>query len=116
METIEKRLRTSHCEGGEQPSYPIITRDTTPHWENIFGEMTWVQEVYTEDWGPKQGVRRAYIVAPENDDPVRNARNLNRLLGSMGYRLRGHGSTLPEGMERRPGPGERKGTRGRSNE
>ena len=90
----------------DEIKYPIITRDKTPHWEEVGGRRIWVQEVVWRDWGPKQGVNVSYIVAPENDDPEANARELDRVLQSIGYRLRGHGSTLPPGMTRRPGPPE----------
>ena len=90
----------------ETTEYPIITRDTTPRWAEVFGKRTWVLETVSMDYGPKRGVSRAYIVAPENDDPERNARELNRVLRRMGYQLQGHGSTLPDGFTRRPGPEE----------
>ena len=88
----------------QEQRYPIRSRDTTPQWAMVFGKRTWVQEIYTEDWGPKLGVTKCYITAPEDDDPVANAQNLNRELARMGYQLAGHGSTLPPGMTRRPGP------------
>lgn len=84
--------------------YPIVTRNATPHWEEINGKREWVQESIFYDWGPKEGVTRCYIKAPENDDPVKNAMELNRVLKRMGRRLAGHGSTLPPGMLRRPSP------------
>ena len=95
METTEK-----------QTVYPIITRDTTPRWEDVFGKRTWVLETVTTDWGPVRGVSKVFITAPENDDPERNARELNRVLARLGYRLKGNGSTLPDGFTRRSGPEE----------
>ena len=84
--------------------YPIVTKNSTPHWEDINGKQVWVQESIFYDWGPREGVTRCYIKAPENDDPAKNAIELNRVLKRMGRRLSGHGSTLPPGMTGRPGP------------
>lgn len=92
------------AEEADVAEYPIVTRNATPHWETINGKREWVQESVCFDWGPREGVTRCYIKAPENDDPVKNAADLNRVLKRMGRRLAGHGSTLPQGMTKRPGP------------
>lgn len=98
----KKNLSVSPCGGDEQTMYPIITRDKTPHWKDVFGKKTWVQETVIMDYGPKRGVSKAYVVAAEDDDPEKNARDLNRVLARAGYRLKGHGTTLPDGAARQP--------------
>ena len=94
MATTEKRVCVSPKGESEQTVYPIITSDKTPHWEDVFGMRTRVLETVTMDYGPKRGVSKACVVTAENDDPERNARELNRVLARIGYRLKGHGSTV----------------------
>lgn len=85
--------------GQAAPEYPIITRNNTPHWEDVFGKRTWVQASTYYDFGPKQGVTKTFLAG--KSDPVENAKNLNAVLNRMGYQLKGHGSILsvPEPAE-----------------
>jgi len=70
--------------------YPIITRITEPQTVTLGGETFVAAETVIMDYGPRQGVTRSYIRAPEPDPEaeIRERANMNRFLAGYGLRLK----------------------------
>lgn len=74
----------------QNETYPIITRDYTRFQMEVAGELRWICETCTIDYGPKQGKTVGYIVETTGtvEESDANKRELNRVLASFGYRLK----------------------------
>ena len=70
-------------------NYPIITRDYTRFQMELRGEMVWICETCTIDYGPKKGKSVGYFVETTGtkEESDANKRELNRVLNTMGYQL-----------------------------